>query len=60
MTLNPLEFATLVVTGFTSCAEFGSYAFVHPVIRHLPKQIIFETAVAIFFMILLELSGFRN
>jgi uncharacterized membrane protein len=33
-----LEFATLVVTGFTSCAEFGSYAFVHPVIRHLPPE----------------------
>lgn len=27
---------TLVVTGFVSCAEFGSYAFVHPVIRRLP------------------------
>jgi uncharacterized membrane protein len=38
MTLNSLEFATLVVTGFTSCAEFGSYAFVHPVIRHLPPE----------------------
>jgi hypothetical protein len=38
MTLNPLEFATLVVTGLTSCAEFGSYAFVHPVIRHLPPE----------------------
>ena len=38
MTLNPLEFVTLVVTGFTSCAEFGSYAFVHPVIRHLPPE----------------------
>ena len=38
MTLNPLEFAALVVTGFTSCAEFGSYAFVHPVIRHLPPE----------------------
>jgi hypothetical protein len=31
-----LEFATLIVTGFVSCAEFGSYAFVHPVLRHLP------------------------
>jgi hypothetical protein len=33
MTLDLLEFATLIITGFTSCAEFGSYAFVHPVIR---------------------------
>jgi uncharacterized membrane protein len=31
-----LELATLVVTGFVSCAEFGSYAFVHPVLRRLP------------------------
>jgi hypothetical protein len=31
-----LGFLTLVVTGFVSCAEFGSYAFVHPVIRRLP------------------------
>jgi hypothetical protein len=38
MTLDPLEFAALVVTGFTSCAEFGSYAFVHPVIRDLPPE----------------------
>ena len=38
MTLYPLEFAALVVTGFTSCGEFGSYAFVHPVIRHLPPE----------------------
>lgn len=28
--------ATLVITGFVACAEFGSYAFVHPVIRRLP------------------------
>lgn len=31
-----LAFATLVVTGFVACAEFGSYAFVHPVLRRLP------------------------
>jgi Domain of unknown function (DUF1772) len=31
-----LAFATLTVTGFVSCAEFGSYAFVHPVLRRLP------------------------
>ena len=38
MTFDLLEFVTLVVSGFTSCAEFGSYAFVHPVIRHLPPE----------------------
>ena len=31
-------FAALVVTGFTACAEFGSYAFVHPVLRRLPGE----------------------
>jgi uncharacterized membrane protein len=31
-----LAFVTLTVTGFVSCAEFGSYAFVHPVLRRLP------------------------
>lgn len=35
--MNVLEFATLVITGFVACAEFGSYAFVHPVIRRLPS-----------------------
>lgn len=34
--MNVLEFATLAVTGFIACAEFGSYAFVHPVLRRLP------------------------
>ncbi|MBV8098164.1 MAG: DUF1772 domain-containing protein [Verrucomicrobia bacterium] len=38
MTFDVLELVTLVVTGFTSCAEFGSYAFVHPVIRRLPPE----------------------
>ena len=36
-----MDFATfglLVLTGFTACAEFGSYAFVHPVIRDLPPK----------------------
>jgi len=33
-----LTFATLTVTGFVSCAEFGSYAFVHPVLRPLPQR----------------------
>src|SRR5260370_1586108 len=36
--MDLIGFAVLVVTGFTSCAEFGSYAFVHPVIRHLPSE----------------------
>jgi hypothetical protein len=34
--VHTLEFITLSVTGFVSCAEFGSYAFVHPVLRRLP------------------------
>ena len=34
--MNVLELATLTVTGFVACAEFGSYAFVHPVLRRLP------------------------
>jgi len=34
--LNLLVFTTLVITGFVACAEFGSYALVHPVIRKLP------------------------
>jgi len=38
MFFDLLEFATLIATGFTSCAEFGSYAFVHPVIRNLPPE----------------------
>ena len=36
--MDVLGFIALIVTGFTSCAEFGSYAFVHPVIRHLPQE----------------------
>ena len=38
MPIDLLEFVGLVITGFTSCAEFGSYAFVHPVIRRLPRD----------------------
>jgi uncharacterized membrane protein len=34
--LDVLGFVALTVAGFTACAEFGSYAFVHPVIRRLP------------------------
>lgn len=33
-----LTWAVLVLIGFTACAEFGSYAFVHPVIRRLPLE----------------------
>ncbi len=36
--MDILGFLTLVVIGFTACAEFGSYAFVHPVIRRLPPE----------------------
>ncbi len=36
--MDILGFIALTVTGFTSCAEFGSYAFVHPVIRELPRE----------------------
>ena len=36
--MNLLAFATLVVTGLIACSEFGSYAFVHPVLRHLPAR----------------------
>ena len=36
--MDILGFITLAVVGFTSCAEFGSYAFVHPVIRNLPAR----------------------
>ena len=39
-----LEIATILVTGFVGCAEFGSAAFVHPVIRKLSPadQVTFE------------------
>ena len=36
--MDVLGFIALVMTGFTACAEFGSYAFVHPVIRVLPPE----------------------
>ncbi len=36
--MNWLQFAALAVTGFVACAEFGSYAFVHPVIKQLPPH----------------------
>ena len=34
--MDVLGFFALAVIGFTVCAECGSYAFVHPVIRRLP------------------------
>ncbi len=36
--MDVFGFVALVVTGFTACAEFGSYAFVHPVLRRLPRD----------------------
>lgn len=36
--MDALGLVALVVGGFTACAEFGSYAFVHPVIRRLPPE----------------------
>ena len=36
--MDVLGFVGLVVTGFAACAEFGSYAFVHPVVRALPRE----------------------
>ncbi len=37
-TMDILGFIALVIIGFTACAEFGSYAFVHPVLRALPAE----------------------
>lgn len=36
--MDVLMFATLTVIGFTACAEFGSYAFVHPVVKRLAPR----------------------
>lgn len=36
--MDVLGFVVLVVVGFTASAEFGSWAFVHPVIRRLPTE----------------------
>ncbi|MGM0878330.1 MAG: anthrone oxygenase family protein [Bacillota bacterium] len=36
--MNIIGFITLVITGFTACAEFSSYSLVHPVIRSLPQK----------------------
>jgi uncharacterized membrane protein len=35
--MDLLGLVVLMLTGFTACAEFGSYAFVHPVVRRLPQ-----------------------
>lgn len=35
--VDVLSLFTLLVTGFVSSAEFGSYALVHPVVRRLPS-----------------------
>ena len=36
--MDVLAFIALAISGFTACAEFGSYAFVHPVVRRLPRE----------------------
>lgn len=36
--MNWLEFVFIVITGFTASAEFGSFAFVHPVVKRLPQN----------------------
>ena len=36
--MNWLEFIFIVITGFTASAEFGSFAFVHPVVKRLPSK----------------------
>lgn len=36
--MDYLGFSALLVGGFTACAEFGSYAFVHPVTKRLPAE----------------------
>jgi hypothetical protein len=42
--MSLVQAVSLVVVGFVACAEFGSYAFVHPVIRRLPvrEQLVVE------------------
>ncbi len=36
--MDVLTFAVVLVSGFVGCAEFGSVAFVHPIIRKLPED----------------------
>ncbi|KAB1656855.1 DUF1772 domain-containing protein [Pseudoclavibacter chungangensis] len=42
--MTPLQLAAVLVVGFVGSAEFGSAAFVHPVIRRLAPddQLVFE------------------
>jgi uncharacterized membrane protein len=37
VSVDVLGLAALILTGLTAGAEFGSYAFVHPVVRRLPQ-----------------------
>ena len=61
--MDVVGFAALVLAGFTACAEFGSYAFVHPVVRRLPpaQLIAFEQGLLRTFgrayPVLMPLSG---
>lgn len=36
--MNSLHLVTVCVIGFVGCAEFGSWALVHPVLRRLPVE----------------------
>ncbi|GLB61846.1 DUF1772 domain-containing protein [Cytobacillus sp. NCCP-133] len=36
--MDILGFMTIIIAGFTACAEFTSYALVYPVVRQLPKK----------------------
>ena len=36
--MDVLTFAVVLVSGVVGCAEFGSVAFVHPIIRKLPED----------------------
>lgn len=42
--MSILAFFTIIIASFTACAEFTSFALVHPVIRQLPQKqhILFE------------------
>ena len=61
--VDVIGFLVLLLAGFAACAEFGSYAFVHPLIRRLPgaEQIRFEQGLLVTFgrayPILMPLGG---
>ena len=63
VSVDVLGLVVLVLTGLTAGAEFGSYAFVHPVIRRLPsgQMIAFEQGLlhtfGRAFPVLMPLSG---